>query len=137
MLSSDSWRCESIIIVNDDPSFVDVVGDALRAQGLAVLLVPGVVHAIRAMQTGFRADAILVDVLEHEAIGGLLDALRVDPQLRATPVIARSRRTERLVQLAPGRHFHSIAMPADAAALVELIERASRAPWSDGLRAST
>jgi hypothetical protein len=37
------------MLVNDDKSFIDIVGDSLRAEGIAVLLVPGVPQAIRAL----------------------------------------------------------------------------------------
>jgi DNA-binding NtrC family response regulator len=127
----DQRRCETVMIVNDDRSFIDIVGDTLRAEGLAVLLVPGVRQAIQAIQTGFRADAILLDLVEQEPIRDLLDTLRADRELCTVPVIARSRRSERLLQIAPGYDVHRLDVPSDPEALVALIERASARHSSD------
>jgi len=127
--------CETIMIVNDNPSFIDIVGDALRAEGLAVLLVPGIPQAIRAVLTGFRPNAVLLDVQESAEIRDLLRVLRHDLALCEVPVILASRRRERLVQIAPGERAHVHAVPADAQELSQLLDRACRLAVSTSDRA--
>ena len=112
-----SRPCETVMLVNDDPSFVDVVGDALRAQGLAVLLVPGVRQAIAALGSGFQPDAVLLDVELERDVRELVRAVRTTPRLSEVALIAVSREDQQMVQLTEDGGFHSFTAPTDARAL--------------------
>ena len=115
--------CKTVMVVNDDRAFIEVVGDALRMEGLAVLLVPGVPDAVRALRTGFRPDAVLVDAFRGAAqVHVLVGELEATPRLRSVPVIMRSRRVERLAQIAPRSHKQLLALPRDARAMAELLD---------------
>jgi CheY-like chemotaxis protein len=112
------------MLVNDDPSFIDIVGDALRAEGLAVLLVPGVAQGIRALQAGFRPDAVLVGVRRSQAsVGELLRTMERDPGTRAVPVVEASTGSESLLQIAPRGCRQRFATPPDPRALAELLDQ--------------
>jgi CheY-like chemotaxis protein len=124
--------CKTVMVVNDDRAFIDVVGDALRVEGLAVLLVPGVHDAIRALRTGFRPDAVLVDLFRGAAeVHVLVGELQATPPLASTPVIMRSRRAERLAQIAPRSRKQLLALPRDGRAMAELLDSVCDAPSED------
>jgi CheY-like chemotaxis protein len=120
------------MVVNDDRAFIEVVGDALRVEGLAVLLVPGVHDAVRALRTGFRPDAVLVDAFRGAAqVHVLVGELQATPQLRSVPVIMRSRRAERLAQIAPPSRKQLLGLPKDARAMAALLDSVCDAPTDD------
>ena len=111
------------MLVNDDPSFIDVIGDSLRAQGMAVLLVPGVPQAVTALGTGFHPDAILLDLLRRGEVRDLLRAVGRDPALRGVPVIATAREREQMVQIAPSVEAGPLATPNDAREFAQLLQQ--------------
>jgi CheY-like chemotaxis protein len=114
--------CETIMVVNDDRSFIDIVGDALRAEGLAVLLVPGIPQALAALRSGFRPDALLLDVLPQAPVGELLEVVWSTPELRTVAVIATERHADHLAELSRGTPAAPLPRRADARGLAELLD---------------
>ena len=106
--------CKTVMLVNDDRSFIDIVRDALRAEGLAVLLVPGVSQAIAALVTGFTPDAVLLDVARLSDVWDLLHVVRGTATLAHVPVCASSRDDEQVVEIMDDGCFQPLATPADA-----------------------
>ena len=114
--------CKAVMLVNDDPSFIDVVGDALRAEGLAVLLVSGVTQAVAALVTGFRPDAVLLDVARQSEAWELLHVLRGTATLGHVPVCAASRDDQQVVEVLDDGHVRPLASPADAPELALILD---------------
>jgi CheY-like chemotaxis protein len=110
------------MVVNDDRSFIDIVGDALRAEGLAVLLVPGIPQALTALRSGFRPDALLLDVLPHQEVDELLEVVWNTPALRTIAVITTERHADRLAELSRGIPAVPLPPRADPHALAELLD---------------
>jgi len=116
-------RCETVLLVNEDREFIDVAGDALRAQGLAVLLVPGFDRALAAMRSGFSPDAILVDLTTGAArFGKFLQVLFEEPAWRAVPVLGVSEATNAIFQISPRHQCRKLPFPSDASRMSELLE---------------
>ena len=60
-------RCQRILVVARDPDFQIGLADALGHNGVAVLSVNCSALALRAVQGGYRPDAILVDFVAEDA----------------------------------------------------------------------
>lgn len=124
--------CATVMLVNDDTSFVDVAGDALRVEGLAVLLVPGASQAITAISTGFWPDAVMVDVEDDADVDRVLRAVRGTPALRDIPVCIVSRDDEKLVEMLDDGLRRSHELPADAHELAFLLDTLCSARHGQG-----
>ena len=77
-----------ILVVDDDPDFLDTMAEALAAEGLDVhtARTPGeaVMQAVRV-----PPDVILLDIMLGNTDGiDVLEALRAEPETRAVPVLA-------------------------------------------------
>lgn len=117
--------CAAVLLVNEDRSFVDVAGDALRAQGMAVLLVPGFGEALGALRCGFRPDVILVDAARGvERLRDFLRALLDEPAWRKLPVLEAPDPWDSppcLVQIAPGDRPRRYPAPSGPREMRELL----------------
>jgi DNA-binding response OmpR family regulator len=127
--------CETVMLVNDDRSFVDVTGDALRMEGLAVLLVPGVQQAIAAVLAGFRPDAVLLDLSPRTDMGKFRDALSAIPGLDHVPVLRVERDSREIVAIPSGGDAQPVATPTDARELALTLDALCRAHGSSARRA--
>ena len=116
-------RCETVLLVNEDRGCVDVTGDALRAQGLAVLLAPGVEEALAVMRSGFVPDAILIDqTAERKRLRAFVHALRDEPAWRAVPALCLAEGSEEMLQVSPLGRRRRLPIPSSAGELGELLE---------------
>lgn len=77
-----------VLIVDDDPSFLELAAAALEGEGFAVSLARTPCEALMsAVHT--PPDVILLDILLPGSDGlDVLDALRSEPETRAVPVLA-------------------------------------------------
>jgi len=116
--------CETVLLVNEDRACVDVTGDALRAQGIAVLLAPDADQALAVMGAGFTPDAILVDATaDAERMVEFVGRMWGEPAWRALPVlcVAGATATE-MLQVCPPHRMRRLPVPSCAAELGDLLE---------------
>jgi hemerythrin-like metal-binding protein len=79
------------MVVDDDPSVLQVIGDALGVEGIDAVLVSSARAAIGALDAGIRPSAILLDLLMPKVSGlDLLDELRQHPMACGVPIIVMS-----------------------------------------------
>ena len=87
-------RCDRVLLVNEDRTRIDLTGDALRAERLTVLLVPGFKQGVAALRSGFKPNVILVDLVASvrhmSRVTGFLQLLSDDPAWRDLPVLGTS-----------------------------------------------
>jgi CheY-like chemotaxis protein len=120
---TDLRRCETVLLVNEDRGCVDVTGDALRAQGLAVLLAPSVEEAIAVMRSGFMPDAILIDLTAGGArCRAFVHTLLDDPAWRAVPALCVAEGSGEMLQVSPLDRRRRLPIPSSASELGELLE---------------
>ncbi len=122
-------RCETVLLVNEDRDCVDVTGDALRAQGLFVLLAPGIERALAAMRSGFAPDAILLDVTAGgREVSAFVRAVAEETALSAVPVLCVSEGSRAMLQVSPLHLRRELPVPSSATELAELLEALSSEP---------
>ncbi len=115
--------CDTVLLVTQgDSSLIDTL-DALRDDGVGVLLVRHLDRALAAMQSGLRPDVVLVDLAFGPArfapfLHGLLD----EPALRALPVIGVPDSGTSLFQLFPRDRARELPFPADHGQLQALLQ---------------
>jgi two-component system, sensor histidine kinase and response regulator len=81
---------KSVLIVDDDPMFREVVRMRLSAAGYQTYVAPGAEEGWQRVKD-HRPDVVLLDLVMPEADGvTFLRRLRSDPSLAATPVIVVS-----------------------------------------------
>jgi two-component system, OmpR family, response regulator len=78
----------NILIVEDDPGTVLVIGGILKSKGMATRSAGSLQEIIRAMNAQPRPDLILLDIMLPDANGfAILERLRRHPELNSIPVI--------------------------------------------------
>jgi CheY-like chemotaxis protein len=77
-----------ILIVDDDPDFVDITTRVLKAAGYAVVAAANGAQALAAMRQS-KPDLVLLDIMMSTALDGLdvSDEMQSDPELKDLPVI--------------------------------------------------
>ncbi len=81
-------RCQRILVVNRSAASQFSFSDALRREGIGLMLVSGSDAAFQAMEGGFIPDAILIDLAVKDSSAA--DFLRRVKATYAVPVIAIS-----------------------------------------------
>lgn len=78
----------TVLVVDDDPDFVEIVTRILSTEGYAVQSAPGGGEALRAMRTQ-RPDLVLLDVMMAEPLEGVAVSREMasNPELKDVPVI--------------------------------------------------
>lgn len=77
-----------ILIVDDDPDFVDITTRVLKAAGYEVVAAANGAQALSAMRRA-KPDLVLLDIMMTTVLDGLSvsEEMQVDPELRDVPVI--------------------------------------------------
>ena len=81
-----TYRCQRVLVVDRDPDFQTGLAQALRRNGVATLSVSGSDLALRAIEDGFKPDAILIDFEAEDTC--CAEFLRRAKSTSAVPVIA-------------------------------------------------
>jgi len=86
VLPSQSPPC--ILVVDDDPDFVEVVRLALAAEGWEVCAASSGEQALATMRLS-KPDLVILDIMMHGVLDGLRTAreMRADDKLRTTPIL--------------------------------------------------
>jgi CheY-like chemotaxis protein len=77
-----------ILIVDDDPDFVDITTRVLKASGYETVTAANGAQALAAMRQE-KPDLVLLDIMMSTALDGLdvSDEMQSDPELKDLPVI--------------------------------------------------
>lgn len=86
------FPCERVLVVNDDPDLVELIGEALREEGVAVEVAIGAREAEEVLASGFRPDVVVVDLVLGDGVPGhqFIRRIRSDPSLEGVQVVAMS-----------------------------------------------
>jgi CheY-like chemotaxis protein len=95
-------RKKRISVINDYPPFLEMITEALDAEGYEVQPIPkhqGAFDQVKA----WRPDLIVLDlVLGNATIGwGLLDQIKLDPEMEKIPILLCSAATKEIREIAP------------------------------------
>jgi CheY-like chemotaxis protein len=79
--------CESVLIVEDEPDILGLLGDMFEDEGLETSRASSATQALKLLRGGLRPDLILLDLVMPGMNGDeLLEVLRQDRELCAIPV---------------------------------------------------
>ncbi len=97
--------CRRVLILNDDPDLVEVVGEALREEGVEAATAVTVAAAEDALAS-FKPDVVIVDLLVGDGTHGLdfVRRIRADPALAHVHVVAMSGSTPELAKMRGAAH---------------------------------
>jgi CheY-like chemotaxis protein len=110
---------KKLLMIDDDPDFVEVVGKILVDAGYEVDAKYNPDEGFNALKTG-NYDLLLLDVLMGRGAEGIMIARKIgdDPVLRETPILIITGMREQIAFLFPGQPVHPSFVPND-----ELIEK--------------
>ena len=108
-----------LLMIDDDPDFVEAVVPILENAGYEVDAKYNPDEGFKALQTGVY-DLLLLDVLMGRGAEGIMIARKIgnDEQLRDTPILIITGMREQIAFLFPGQPVHPSFVPVD-----ELIEK--------------
>ncbi|MDQ7842352.1 MAG: response regulator [Armatimonadota bacterium] len=108
-----------LLIVDDDPEFVEGIRGILEGAGYAVEAAYNPADGFVALRKG-RFDLLLLDILMGRGAEGVMFArkMRKDPALRDIPVLIITGIREQIAFLFPGEPLHPHLVPVD-----ELMEK--------------
>jgi CheY-like chemotaxis protein len=108
-----------LLMIDDDPDFVEVVAKVLEDAGYQVDAKYNPDEGFKALKTG-SYDLLLLDVLMGRGAEGIMIARKIgdDPVLRETPILIITGMREQIAFLFPGQPVHPSFVPND-----ELIEK--------------
>ncbi len=113
----------AVLAISARRADLDVILDAVEPVGGALLLVPDFDRALSAIRSGFRPDAIVVDlVFSTDGLYRFLRSLFEERVTRRTPVVGTSRRRRAVFQLAPRDARREVPFPSSPAAAGALLE---------------
>lgn len=114
---------KTILIVDDEFGFADIVSDLLIDDGFQVLSADDGLEALDVL-TGETPDLILRDFMMPRLGGaGVLAAMAADPRLRDIPVIVMSALDESSIAGRCTGYVAYLAKPFRAAKLLEVVRR--------------
>ena len=110
---------KKLLMIDDDPDFVEVVAKILVDAGYEVDAKYNPDEGFNALKTG-NYDLLLLDVLMGRGAEGIMIARKIgdDPVLRETPILIITGMREQIAFLFPGQPVHPSFVPND-----ELIEK--------------
>ncbi len=110
---------EKLLIIDDDPDFVDGIRSILVGAGYEVDAAHNPKEGLRALQTK-AYDLLLLDIMMGRGAEGVMIArkIRKDPKLREMPVLIITGIREQIAFLFPGGPVHPHFVPVD-----ELVEK--------------
>ena len=108
-----------LLMIDDDPDFVEGVKSILVGAGYAVDAVYNPKEGLKALQSG-KYDLLLLDIMMGRGAEGVMVArkIRNDPKLRETPVLIITGIREQIAFLFPGGPVHPHFVAVD-----ELVEK--------------
>ena len=91
-----------ITVINDYPAFLEMIAEALSAEGYEVQTIPKHQDAFEQLKD-WEPDLIVLDlVLGNATVGwGLLDQIKFDPQTERIPVLLCSAATKEMREVVP------------------------------------
>jgi CheY-like chemotaxis protein len=97
--------CRRVLVVNDDPDLVELIGEALRDEGVEAVTAVTVAGAEDAMAS-LRPDVVIVDLLMGDGTHGLdfIRRIRSDPRHAHVLVVAMSGSTPDLAKMRHAAH---------------------------------
>ena len=114
-----------VLVVDDDPDILQLVGARLRMSGHDVITASSAVEALRAVGERGRPDVAVLDVAMPNASGmDLVKMLRARPETRELPVVFLSARVSP-EDVARGKAMGAqyLTKPFEGQALTQAIER--------------
>ncbi len=110
---------ERLLIIDDDPDFVDGIRSILAGAGYEVEAAYNPKDGLRALQTR-NYDLLLLDIMMGRGAEGVMVArkIRKDARLREMPVLIITGIREQIAFLFPGGPVHPHFVPVD-----ELVEK--------------
>jgi CheY-like chemotaxis protein len=120
-VSGESGEVRTVLVIDDDPNALDLLGRTLQGAGMRVVTASGGVEALR-LAKALHPAAITLDVLMPEMDGWeVLRELKRDPETRDIPVIMATMTDDREKGYAIGA-TEFLTKPIDRARLAQLIE---------------
>lgn len=83
-----------ILLVEDEPALLEMIGEALEAQGYEVAVAPDAVGALGLLSGDMRFDHVVSDVVMPQGLSGIElaeHAVKLQPQARFTLVSAHAK----------------------------------------------
>jgi CheY-like chemotaxis protein len=110
---------KKLLVIDDDPDFVEVVVSILENAGYEVDAKYNPDEGFEALKKG-KYDLLLLDVLMGRGAEGIMIARKIgaDEKLRETPILIITGMREQIAFLFPGQPVHPSFVPTD-----ELIEK--------------
>lgn len=110
---------KTLLIIDDDPDFVEGLKSILETANYAVDAAYNPKDGFQALQTK-RYDLLLLDIMMGRGAEGIMLArkLNKDPKLREIPVLIITGLREQIAFLFPGQAVHPHLLPVD-----ELVEK--------------
>ncbi len=110
---------KKLLIIDDDPDFVDGIRSILRAADYQVDAVYNPKDGFKALETG-QYDMLLLDIMMGRGAEGIMIArkMRKDAKLREMPVLILTGMREQIAFLFPGEQVHPRFVDVD-----ELVEK--------------
>jgi CheY-like chemotaxis protein len=114
----------SVLVVDDQPSILQLERDILELEGHHVLSAPGGHEALQLLQEGDRPDVIVCDLVMPEMDGlELIRRLKADPRLSTVPVIVCSGHPHLCREAFDAGAEAFFRKPFTSRVLLELVER--------------
>ena len=121
-LASAAEANHLVLVIDDDPNALDLLGRTLQGAGMRVVTTSDGREALRLART-LRPSVITLDVQMPDMDGwAVLRELKADPETRAIPVVMVTMTDDRKQGYALGA-TDFLTKPVDRARLVELLER--------------
>jgi len=110
---------KKLLIIDDDPDFVDGIRSILRAADYQVDAAYNPKDGFKALETG-QYDMLLLDIMMGRGAEGIMIArkMRKDAKLREMPVLILTGMREQIAFLFPGEQVHPRFVAVD-----ELVEK--------------
>ncbi len=133
----NSSPCERLLIVEDDPDALELLGDMLASEGVSVIHgATTLAEAEGLLARGFRPSAVVLDLLLGRDHGGTFaQRLKADPSYSKVPVIALSGDHVALRQVG-GVVERSFLKPARTVDLLTALREVCEQPTSLEVRAT-
>lgn len=125
--SAEATLKPRILVINDNPEFLEMIQDFLADEGYDVGVFPksqGAIDRIRQLMP----DVVVLDVMFGHAAEGwaLLDMIKLDPATKDLPVLLCTAATKEVREVAPSLDAKGISYLEKPFELQEFLERLNR-----------
>ena len=119
--------CKSILLVEDEPDLLALLGDLFEEDGLETTRAASAEEALAAIAAGLRPDLVLVDLVMPGMNGdALVRELRAMPDLRRTPIAVMTARRGGFEILREGGADEVLEKPFTLERLNEVVSKLCR-----------